>query len=278
MRFYHSFLVAAAIIAVSGAARADNTSIKMLPPSDFSGNVCAGAKVGVLQWDGTNPIQCIPGFTGDKNGYVGIKTASPANFLQIGSVGKSQYGGNSLAIGDGTHVIAIDPYISGAATFYTNTNFAFMPSGVGSVGNVGIGTTNPKVKLDVGGEIRAGNSSVACSVENAGAIRFDSATKTFKGCDGTQWASLGKGTLKTQQVYCVGAYEGQFNDYGCKATCPSGTQVTGGGFQWGSVVSEWGRNLWQDGNGYHCLVNIQQCSSGAPSCGAGCYATCASIE
>jgi len=281
MPLFQRILLVAVVSLISGTAYAQSssssstTSIKMLPPSDFSGNPCDGTKVGVLQWDGRNPIRCIPGFVGDSNGNVGIGT-TPYNKLQIGSVGTSGYGGNSLAIGNGTSVFAITPF-AGVTALYTNTNFAFVPSGSGATGNVGIGTTSPQVKLDVAGEARIGSSGDRCTSANEGAIRYDSSTKSFVGCNGADWTSL-KGTLKTRQVSCVGVYEGMFNDYGCKATCPAGTQVTGGGFQWGAVISEWGRNMWQDGNGYHCLVNIDKCSSGAPSCGVGCYATCASIE
>ncbi|MDD3288790.1 MAG: tail fiber domain-containing protein, partial [Alphaproteobacteria bacterium] len=96
------------------------------------------------------------------DGNVGIGTTNPANTLQIGSVGSSGYGGNRFVVGDGTHVIAIQPYVGNSATFYTNTNFAFMPSG--GTGYVGIGTTSPSYPLD----IEANPSGVA--LKAAGAI------------------------------------------------------------------------------------------------------------
>jgi hypothetical protein len=93
-------------------------------------------------------------------GNVGIGTTAPTNRLQIGSIGSSGYGGNDLAIGNGTQVMAF--YQSATvSTWYTNTSFSLMPSGSGSVGNVGIGTLTPSTLLDVSGVITAtgGNST-----------------------------------------------------------------------------------------------------------------------
>ena len=81
-------------------------------------------------------------------GNVGIGTSSPANTLQIGSVGSSGYGGNDFVIGDGTRVFAT--YLnstSDAIEFYTNKNYAFLASG--GTGNVGIGTASPITKTHI---------------------------------------------------------------------------------------------------------------------------------
>jgi len=84
----------------------------------------------------------------DHTGNVGIGTTSPANKLQIGSVGSSGYGANDLAIGDGTRVFST--YLnstSDAIEFYTNKKYGFL--GSGGTGNVGIGTSSPASNLHV---------------------------------------------------------------------------------------------------------------------------------
>ena len=39
--------------------------------------------------------------------------------------------------------------------------------------NVGIGTSNPQVKLDVNGEVRIGNTGVACTLNIEGSERYN---------------------------------------------------------------------------------------------------------
>jgi hypothetical protein len=87
-------------------------------------------------------------------GNVGIGVASPANKLQIGSAGTSGYGGNDIVIGNGTQVMAFYQSTT-VSTWYTNTSFSLMPSGTGSVGNLGVGIASPATRLDVGGIISA---------------------------------------------------------------------------------------------------------------------------
>jgi hypothetical protein len=56
-------------------------------------------------------------------------------------------------------------------------------------GNVAIGGTAPATKLDVTGEIKIGNTNIACSAATEGAIRYNSTSKVLEYCDGTAWRS-----------------------------------------------------------------------------------------
>jgi hypothetical protein len=61
------------------------------------------------------------------SGYVGIGAAAtgPANWLQIGSVGSTGYGGNHIAIGDGTYAYA--EYLNGSSymAYYTTSGYFY---------------------------------------------------------------------------------------------------------------------------------------------------------
>ncbi|MDA9189348.1 hypothetical protein N9O57_00020 [bacterium] len=58
-------------------------------------------------------------------------------------------------------------------------------------GSVGIGTTGPKATLDVGGDIKLGDTSASCTSDKEGAIRYSSTTKNMEFCNGSVWSGMG---------------------------------------------------------------------------------------
>jgi hypothetical protein len=69
------------------------TDIQMLPPlmgiapQQGVAETCPSGVSRILTWNGTNPIGCVPGFTVDSSGNVGIGTSTPTAMLDVNGSG-----------------------------------------------------------------------------------------------------------------------------------------------------------------------------------------------
>ncbi|WP_165372233.1 tail fiber domain-containing protein [Emticicia agri] len=106
-----------------------------------------------------------PRYFSSGGGYVGINTFSPANLLQIGSMGGTGYAGNDIAFGNGSNVTGISQ-TNAALTIATTTDVVFRANnnttqvGIGG-GRVGINTLTPRGPLDVASYSNTAPLSVA---------------------------------------------------------------------------------------------------------------------
>jgi hypothetical protein len=103
-------------------------------------------------------------------GTLGVKAwglgAAPSDSVVLASQNQFQ-----ITYWDGTHA---------QPDFFINPN-----------GNVGIGIKTPQTTLDVNGEVRPGDSGLACSSTIEGAMRYNNSIHAMEYCNGTSWTSLG---------------------------------------------------------------------------------------
>ncbi len=77
-------------------------------------------------------------------------------------------------------------YFPGVGTLAISTNGTNRVN-VDSNGNVGIGTTTPQSKLHVNGDIKVGNSAIACDATAEGNFRYNASIKGMEFCEGANW-------------------------------------------------------------------------------------------
>lgn len=132
-------------------------------------------------------------------GNIGIGTATPSGKLHVVG-GYSFLDGLRISGNDFANTIYQNTANTNI-TINTNSNngsyvgFGSFLTGVHmavkDTGNVGIGNTTPKAKLDVSGYIKVGSSdTTADAAPTAGLIRFNSSTNKFQGYTGTAWVDL----------------------------------------------------------------------------------------
>ena len=103
---------------------------------------------GFSNWQSNTNITLLPK---SGTGYVGINTTTPANRLQIGSLGPAGFNGNDLAIGNGTNAMVVSQ--SNATTLIASTTDIVLLPRYGGTGRVGINTSTPRCPLEVAGYI-----------------------------------------------------------------------------------------------------------------------------
>ena len=128
---------------------------------------------------------------------IGSYNIGIGNFALFGAMGS---GNANIQLGNwnvGTpiagrlnNVVAIGNEINGLAPYNNDSNTILLgiPSYLVNSPKIGMGTYQPKAKLDVAGEVRVGNEGGSCTSDNAGAIRFDGSN--FYGCNGSTWKQL----------------------------------------------------------------------------------------
>lgn len=145
--------------------------------SGATGSTGNTGTTGVTGNTGVTGLMGVTGFTGSSGatGFIGT----------TGQTGSSGATGNTGATGPVG--CATPNYL--LKSNGTDATCTVAPVFEDNSGNVAIGGTTPATKLDVAGEIKIGNSSIACSATTEGAIRYNSTSKVLEYCDGTAWRS-----------------------------------------------------------------------------------------
>ena len=154
---------------------------------DISGKITGRHNIAI----GTSAMNDNIDISGNYNIGIGNKAMSKDlikgnNNIQIGNMSV-----DTIVAGQLNKVVTIGNGIGNLTTANTYSNVILLGhDNPVSSPKVGVGTYQPKAKLDVAGAVRVANDTSACTSTNEGSIRYVSASKKFQGCDGTGWVNL----------------------------------------------------------------------------------------
>ena len=88
-----------------------------------------------------------------------------------------------------TETIEISTYYPAPYGSYAELTTTSNTSLATDTGSVGIGTTNPQAKLEVGGGIKVGFDNGTCDANKEGTMRWNTTIHAMQHCNGTSWDS-----------------------------------------------------------------------------------------
>ncbi|AZZ37410.1 hypothetical protein CIK05_11600 [Bdellovibrio sp. qaytius] len=152
--------------------------------SAFGADSLAGLEVG--NRNSAFGSMALSSVSGDDNiavGYEAGKIASGTGNVFLGS-----NSGNSVISDSGNILIGYNTQVdtSGQNNFLNIGNSIY---GNLTTGNVGVGVTTPKTRLDVSGAIRISMEALTCAASYAGTIRYNAGNVEY--CNGTTWSAFG---------------------------------------------------------------------------------------
>ena len=126
-------------------------------------------------------------------GNVGIGTTAPTYKLNIYGAGTVRAGVQSSDTSSIASIVYINNTMNYEAGIFADNAYginygASRAVSVISNGNVGIGTTNPVVNLDVNGGIKVGTVTASCTSDIAGTLRWYDGHMSV--CNGSNWRQL----------------------------------------------------------------------------------------
>ena len=144
-------------------------------------------------------------------------------------------------------------------------------------------TTDAQGDIAANGYIKAGNSSAVCNASLSGAIRFNTSTVAFEGCNGSGWQGLGgsSGLPKSHGVISASVNGFDENGTGIASWCYAQTdanghpliyQCTSGTGCWGWGYSTFNQQVFWSGRGkssyswyFACSVTAAGLSAAGPN-------------
>ncbi|MBK7962675.1 MAG: DUF1566 domain-containing protein [Bdellovibrionales bacterium] len=161
-------------------------------------------------------------------------------------------------------------YLIGGGGFAANGDVILGHNGTTARGNIGVGKLAPAAKLEVSGEVKIGETGLACSVTTKGSIRYNNTTSVLEFCNGTGW-NLIQAAACTDPNPSVFLFTNQPNATASSLTASDIIQISGINCSVPVTISGQGSPEYQICSDSGCSTVLQGWTSGPSSISNGQY-------